>query len=249
MSLQGLRTLWALYRRELRGFFVSPIAYIILMVFLLANGVTFLFYVRALHGQLEAIVMSQFTLIPFWFLCLLVPPLLTMRTVAEERRSGTLELLATAGVTDTAIVWAKYLSSWTFLCVLWAMTIPLFVVLNWGGAVDWGVLTAVYAGIALFGALLTSIGVFASTLSQNQLVAAAVSMVVSLLLFFMNSFRYLFQVGDYEIQYFNYISPTFHFTNDFVRGVFDYRYLIIYASTSLFFLFLAIKSLERRRWW
>lgn len=246
--MKSLRTLLALYRRELFAFFVSPIAYIILTVFLLANGVTFLLYVRALHGRLEAIVMSQFTLIPFWFLCLLVPPLLTMRTVAEERRSGTLELLATAGVSDTSIVWAKFLSAWTFLCVLWAMTLPLFVVLNWGGAVDWGVITSVYSGIALFGGLLTGVGVFASTLSQNQLVAAAVSMVLNLLLFFMNSFRYLYQVGDYELQYFNYISPTFHFTTDFVRGVFDYRYLILYMSTTLFFLFLSIKSLERRRW-
>ncbi|MGE3165576.1 MAG: ABC transporter permease [Planctomycetota bacterium] len=244
-----MRRLLALYRKELLTYFVSPVAYIILFVFLGVNGITFYYYLVLARGNVELLLLSQYGLIPFWFLVLLVPPLLTMRTFAEERRTGTFELLVTSGVGDVPLVLAKFLGAWTFYAFLWATVLPLIVLLHWVGRVDWGIVVAIHAGILLLGALLTSVGVLASTLTRNQLVAAAVSMIANLTLLFANSFRAFFEVGQFELQYFNYVSPLFHFTRDFSRGVFDLRYLVLYASVTVFFLFLATKSLERRRWW
>lgn len=241
--------LWLLYRKEMLTYFVSPIAYIILLVFLWVNGITFYFYLGASRGNVELLLLSQYGLIPFWFLCLLVPPLLTMRSFAEERRNGTFELLVTTGVGEVPLVLAKFLSAWTFFLFLWLTVLPLVLFLQWAGDVDWGLVVAIHLGIALFGSLLTSVGVFASSLTRNQLIAASVSMVLNLLLLFANSFRTFFEVGQFELQYFNYFSPLVHFTRDFARGVFDLRYLVLYLSLTAFLLFLTTKSLERRRWW
>lgn len=242
--------LWTLYWKEMLTYFVSPTAYIILFVFLGVNGVTFYFYLTAYGGNLEALLLSQYGLMPFWFLSLLVPALLTMRSFAEEKRSGTFELLATTGISDATFVGAKFLAAWTFFFFLWLTVLPLFGFVTWeGGTLDWGVLTTIHIGLALLGAVLCGVGVFASTLTKNQLVAASVSTVIGLLLFFLNSFRYFWDAGKFELHYFNFISPQVHFSRDFSRGVFDYRYLILYLSVTWFMLFLATKSLERRRWW
>lgn len=244
-----MRRLLALYRKELLTFFVSPVAYIIMLVFLALNGITFYYYLVLSRGNVELLLLSQYGLIPFWFLMILVPPLLTMRTFAEERRTGTFELLVTSGVGDVPLVLAKFLGAWTFYAFLWATVVPLIVLLQWAGRVDWGIVIAIHAGILLVGALLTSVGILASTLTRNQLIAASVSMIANLALLFSNSFRSFFEVGRFEVHYFNFVSPLFHFTRDFSRGVFDFRYLVLYASTTAFVLFLATKSLERRRWW
>ncbi len=238
-----------IFRKEMLSLFVSPIAYIIMLVFLLVNGITFYFYLVIFNGDLAQLLRSHFGAIPFWFLSLLVPPLVTMRSFAEERRAGTFELLVTTGVSDTTLVVGKFLAAWTFLMILWLTVIPLFVLLGWVGNLDWGVVLTVHMGLALIGALFTSLGVLASSLTRNQLIAASVSTIGGLLLFFANFFRNFFEVGDFELRYFDYFSPLYHFNNDFTSGIFDLRYLVLYGSVSSFLLFLTVKSLERRRWW
>ena len=103
--------------------------------------------------------------------------------------------------------------------------------------------------VLLVGALFSAIGIFASSFTKNQLVAASTAVILNLFIFFVHYFRFLFEAGDYELRYFQYISPLAHFGEDFTRGVFDYRYVTLYLSFSMFFLFLGVKSLERRRWW
>ncbi len=239
-----------IYRREMFSYFVSPIAYIIMMVFLLMNGVNFYFHLVVTQGYLEPLLGAQFgASLNFWFLCLLIPPLMTMGCFTEEKRSGTYELLVTTGVGEVTLVISKFLAAWTFFVLLWVMVLPLYALLEWVGDPDWGMILSCMAGLVLLGALFTSVGVFASTFTHSQLVAASIAVIGNLLLFFLNFFRRFFSAGDFELRYFNYVSPLHHFTSDFTHGVFDYRYLISYGSLSALFLFLAVKSLERRRWW
>ena len=126
------------YRKELLSHFVSPIAYVIMLVFLLVNGLTFYFYLKIFDGNFQLLISSQYGGISFWFLCVLVPPLLTMQCFAEEKRSGTYELLVTTGIGESCLVAGKFLAAWTFFLILWAAVLPLFVLLDWVGDPDWG---------------------------------------------------------------------------------------------------------------
>lgn len=242
------RATLAVLRRELLSLFVSPMAYVILFVFLLVNGATFQFYLGALDGNMQAILFSQFGGIPFWFLCMLVPPLIAMRSFTEERRTGTFELLVSTGVTDASMVAGKFLACWAFFLVLWVSVLPLLVLVDRVGRIDWGVVASLYVGLAMLGATFTAFGVLASSLTQNQLIAAILAVVVNLGVFFLNYLRALFPGGAIEIRIFEFVSPLYHFGNDFSQGVLDLRYLALYGGTTLWALFVATKVLERRRW-
>lgn len=244
-----MRRLLAIYRRELLSYFTSPVAYIILFVFLLANGVTFVFSLNLLKGQIEDILRALYGGMVFWFLVLLIPPLLTMRSFAEERRTGTFELLVTTGISESALVGGKFLASWTYFLFLWATLIPVHLMIGQVAEPEWGVIYAYHFGLASIGAVFCATGLFASTLSKNQLAAASIAMILNLLIFFLHYFRNFYQRGDLELRYFDYLSPSYHFVNDFSNGVIDLRYVVLYGSVSLLFLFLAVKALEWRRWW
>ena len=238
----------AVARRELLSLFVSPIAYVILFIFLLVNGATFRFYLRLFGGEMEPVLIGQFAGMPFWFLVLLVPPLLTMRTFAEERRTGTFELLVTSGVGDAALVCGKFLAAWVFFLVLWTAVLPLVLLVEVHGQLDWGIVQSLYFGIFLAGGLFTAIGVLASSMTQNQLVAAVAATIANLAIFFVNFLRLLVTPGAIELRVFEYISPYYHFGSDFSRGVIDLRLLVLYGSLCAWILFIAVKVLERRRW-
>jgi ABC-2 type transport system permease protein len=238
----------AIARRELLSLFVSPVATIVLFAFLAIHGATFHFYLRALDGELPAVIASQFGGVPFWFLQLAIPPLITMRSIAEERRTGTFELLLSTGARDAEIVAGKFLAAWCFHLVLWSTLIPLLLLADRAGGIDWGVAISLYAGLALLGALFTAIGVLASATTQSPLVAAVLAIAANLAVFFANWLRLLHPPGSIEIRYFEYLSPVHHFGNDFARGVVDLRVAVLYLGTALWALFLAVKALERRRW-
>lgn len=241
--------LLSLYRRELLGLFVSPVAWIVLFVFLLTNGATFTFYLFAYDGDTSALLASQYGSISFWFLMVLIPPLLTMRSFADERRLGTFELLVTTGVGDATLVTAKFLSSWTFFIFLWLTLLPLWVLVIRMGTVDTGILFTIHLGLLLVGGLFCATGILTSAISSSSLVAAGLGMAVNLGIFFINYLRGLFPAGSLEIRYLEYLSPLYHFGNDFQIGIFDLRYLVLYLSCTSVLLFLAVKFLERRRWW
>ena len=187
-----------IFRREVLSYFLSPIAYVILLVFLFINGVTLHLFLNLFDGLLTPIVASQYGFLSFWFLMILVPPLLTMRGFAEERRTGTYELLVTTGVEEGLIVLAKFFSALFFFALMWAGVLFLFVLMEAVGDLDWGVLMAVQVGILLLGSLFTSVGVLASSFTENQLIAAAVAMIGALFLFFLHFFRFLFGIQDFQ---------------------------------------------------
>ena len=136
-----LRNTWAIFSREMSSYFLSPTAYVVLFLFVLSNGITFYVYTGVFQSktrQIDIVVQYLFGYAPFWIFLLLIPPILTMRLFAEERRTGTLEMLMTAPVTDAQVVMGKFLAAQVFFSLIWS-TLLLFVgILEVLGEPDWG---------------------------------------------------------------------------------------------------------------
>jgi ABC-2 type transport system permease protein len=252
-----MRPTLSLIRREFSAYFYSPIAYVVLAVFLAVTG--HLFYLtleqltetgpRGISYPMEIMVGNP----AFWLVFLFIPPLLTMRLLAEERSSGTLEMLLTAPVRDWQVVFAKYLACFGFYAMMWLPTLlylPILTDWQWWTLhcnIDpWPIVTT-YIGLALAGAMFLSIGLFVSSLVTSQLIAAIVSLFIGLL------FIAGFWMPDLDMsnlfgQIVFFFSVPLHFERHFIRGLIDTRHLVLYGSVALFGLFLTMRSLESRRW-
>ena len=156
-SISSFNAALTVAHRELLSLFISPMAYVILFVFLLVNGATYRFYIIALRGEMEPVLASQFGGIPFWFLWLLVPALVTMRTFAEERRTGTFELLVTSGISDFSVVLGKFLAAWIFVSLVWSAVLVLLLVSSIYCSLDWVIVGSLYFGLAVSSLLLTGL--------------------------------------------------------------------------------------------
>jgi ABC-2 type transport system permease protein len=257
----GLFESRSLIRREFAAYFLSPIAYVVLVVFLVVTG--FLFYAtldqltaRGPEGT-EWPMRSMFGGSLFWLVFLFIPPLLTMRLFAEERATGTLEMLMTAPVRDWQVVLCKYLACFAFYLLLWVPTLvylPVLLDLKFestfklvAGIDPWPVLSS-YLGLALAGAMFLAIGILISSLVRSQMVAALISLVISLAFIVAGFLRPNLYTDEpfYRLVYF--ISVPLHFYKDFTRGIVDTRHLALYCSVTVACLFLTVRSLEARRW-
>ena len=249
--VRSLQNTWAIFSREMLSYFFSPTAYVVLFLFLLTNGITFYVYTfafRAQTQQIDLVVQYLFGFAPFWILLLLMPPILTMRLLAEEKRTGTLESLMTAPVTDMQVVAGKFLASQTFFFLIWSTLLIFVGILDYLGNPDWGPVFAFYVGLFCLGALFNAIGIFASATTRNQLIAAVVALSFNLFLFFLQQMRTLIP-GEPEVQrFFDYISFHHHFYNEYSRGVLDLRYPALYLLFTVVILFYAVRVLEARRW-
>jgi ABC-2 type transport system permease protein len=244
-----MRAVLATYSRELRAYFFSPLAYVVLFFFLVVNGFIFSVIVTSLSdprspaGPPLAFFFGGFF---FWMLLLLITPVLTMRLISEELRSGSVEVLMTAPITEGQVVAGKYLAVLTFYVSLWAPTLAYAGILAYNAKMDWGPVAAGYLGILGIGALLLSIGTFASAMTRSQLVAAFVTIALVLLLFVLGLIDNLF-TGEITKQTLGYLNLVGHM-EDFAKGIVDTRRLVFYASASWFFLFLASRALEDKKW-
>lgn len=253
-----MRATLTLIRREFTAYFLSPIAYVVLAVFLLVTG--HLFYLtmtdlteqgpRGIEFPMQKLLGDE----RFWLVFLFIPPLLTMRLFAEERGSGTLELLLTAPLRDWQVVAAKFIACFAFYIVLWLPTlIYLPVLLNLSvrplhaGIDPWPVVTS-YLGLAIAGAMFLSLGLFVSSLVRSQMVAALISLVLSLGFVLAAFWRPEMDTARLSYRLLYFFSVPLHFHRDFTRGQIDSRHLILYVSVTLFCLFLTVRSLESRRW-
>lgn len=280
----------SLIRRELAAYFVSPIAYAVLAVFLTVTGLLFAYTLSQLAAQgprgveypMQAMLgLSDLQTIPgflsflaFWLVFLLIPALLTMRLLAGERSSGTLEMLLTSPLRDWQIVLAKFVACYGFFIILWLPTLiylPALLDVDWAGfqysdawpfislpvGVDpWPFVTA-YLGLALAGAMFVALGLFVSSLVADQLLAVVLALFVNLG-FVAGGFLLAFLAGVlqrtdvdagsqlYQVLY--YFTVPLHFERGFTRGLIETRQLVLYASVTLFCLFLTVRSLESRRW-
>lgn len=243
-----MRAVWATYARELRAYFFAPLAYVVLFFFLIVTGVIFINLVGSL---VDPRVMAPDPALSYffrssWLMLILLAPVLTMRLVSEELRSGSIEILMTAPITEAQVIAGKYLAALTFYGCLWLPTLVYALLIARQSEVDWGPVAAGYLGILAIGALLLAVGTFASAMTRSQLVAAMVGVALVFLLFLLGIFEDQVD-GEILKQALGYMNLWNHL-DEFARGIVDTRRLAYYGTGVLFFLFLATRALEDKKW-
>lgn len=232
-----MRNVWAIAKRELRGYFGTPIAYVFLSIFVALTGV-FAFFIGTFFERGEANLQPFFEYHP-WLYLLLVPAI-AMRLWAEERRSGTIELLMTLPVTPAQAVIGKFLAGWIFLAIALVLTAPMWYSVNLLGDPDNGVIVASYAASFLMAGVYLAIGATVSALTKNQVIAFVVSAAICFLFVLSGTQVVLgvFQdrVPEIVTSAIASLSVLTHF-EDVTRGVFDFRDLVFYVSLITFWLF------------
>ena len=237
-----------LMQRELSGYFASPIAYVIIGVFLIFSGFLFNAYLAPSGGTTspDSVQILSGFLGTTVFILLFLGPLLTTRLIAEENRTGTLELLVTSPVRDVEIVIGKFLASMVLIIITFALTLVYVLLLLIAKAqIDWSTLGVGYLGVLLACGLFFSIGLFASSLTSSQVIAAVIA-IVTTLLFWVPSLIVTDPNGNLS-GLVRYVSIQQRI-DDFTKGVVDLRYVVYFLSLIVFFLFLTVQALGSRRW-
>lgn len=247
-----MRTAWAIYKRELIANFCAPLAYAVMVSFLVFNGVVFWFFMKitaanpavaGAKGPLQmffgSTMLSVLTLMIF---C----PALTMRTFAEERRSRTMETLLTAPVTDEAVVVGKFFGAFTTYAALWVPTLLYALVVRRYGPVDWPGLAAAYAGVLLIGGVFVALGVLMSALARSQVTAFVMSFgAIGGVMFAMGLGAYIFQ-EEGQRRFFSYVNLWEHLEH-FSVGLVDSRALVYYGSVIAFSLAMTVRAVSARK--
>ncbi len=245
-----MRGFMAIFDRELRAYFLSPMAYVILTFFLIGNGVIFTIIVSYLNDPrfLQRITPFQlfFDSFFYWLVLIVVTPILTMRLISEELKTGTIESLMTAPVSETQVVLAKYLASLTFYVFLWLPTLAYALIISRGGSLDWGPILGGYVGVLGMGAMFLAVGIFGSTFSKNQIVAAMGTFAMVFVVFVLTFLENL--VTDETTKTVLGHMNLLQHMEDFSKGVIDTRHLVYYASTAALFLFLTSRTLAAKKW-
>lgn len=253
-----MSNIWILCKKELQSYFVSPIAYGLMAFFALICGYFFyaavaIFVLRSsdMMAMQRGMPMdvNEWVIRPLMMnvsvIGLFIIPMITMRLFAEEKKTGTIELLATSPVRDIEIIVGKWLAAVIlYMCILGMSALNLAVVFLYGKP-DWKPVLVAYFGLLLQGACLLAIGGFISNCTKNQIIAGAGTFAVCLLLWVLD------WVSAYETsawgRMISYMSVTGHFEN-FAKGVVDTKDVIFYLSLSFFGLFLTARSMESLRW-
>lgn len=258
-----MRNIITVIRKELNSYFRSPIAYLLLFLFAAATGSVFYLYVKTFifqaltqaqyaqmyEQQMPAMNVNEMVIRPVlgWTgsICLFLAPMITMRLFAEERKTGTIELLLTSPVTDVQLVLGKFLASMMLYITMLSLTTLYLIVLFRYGNPDFMPLIPGYLGQILLGGSFLSIGLMFSTMTKNQVVAG------SLTFFFLILFMLVQWSGEYAggswSQIASYISWTSHLEN-FSKGVIDLKDTIFFLSVIVLGLFVSVRSLESIRW-
>ncbi len=238
-----MRNIWTIGAKEFKSYLASPMAYIITAAFLVGTGVFFVLFSPAafVETSVRGVLGNQVYVI----IVLLLMSLLTMRLVAEERKLGTIELLMTAPIRDSELIIGKFLGSIAVMVAMFAFTLyyPLMLVIF--GDPDIGPILSGYLGLFLLGSTALAVGLFASTLSSNQIMAAVVGGAILLAMWFLGVLASLLPASAASV--ISYFSPS-NYHPDFVRGTIDTRGVVYYLSMTALFLFLAVRSLENSRW-
>ncbi len=254
-----MKGFWSVYRKELYVLFASPVFYVVSFTFLLLAG--YFFYSSVAYYNLvsfrasqnpymaQQLNLVQMVVRPFFLdlsiVLLLISPLLTMRLYAEERKTGTLELLFTYPLADRTSLLAKFSAVATALLVILLGTAPGMVLLQYIADPNWRVILACYLGIFLLGCAFLALGVFTSSLTQNQIVAAVLSFGALLMFWIIGWVKSL--VGTTTGSVIQYLSITNHF-NSFIQGLLDSNDLLYYLLFIMLFLFLTLRQVESYRW-
>lgn len=238
----------ALTKRELMSHFFAPVPYLVLFFFLLMTGFFFSFNVMAE----QAYVSYQPVFQGLVFVLMFLMPLLTMTSVAEERARNTLETLLTAPVTDWQVILSKWTGTFLFYVVMLMPTLVYLAILtHFGrdiGKPDGGPVLAAYAGALLLGGMYISIGIFASSVTENALLSAFVAFFVIIGLWVFSGLPQVRESGpDWIKKAGAYLSPDAHF-NEFLKGRLPLHDTLYFVTMTVFFQFLAVRALESRKW-
>jgi ABC-2 type transport system permease protein len=252
-----MRNIIAIADKELRSYFASPIAYIIIGLFSLLFGWFFYMYLMVFVQQSEQ--MQQFgggaaninqqmirgVLLNSAVIILFVMPMITMRTYSEEKRSGTIELLLTSPITDLQIILGKFFGALGLYIAMLFVTMLYMGLLFVYGNPEWRPIAAGYLGLLLMGGCFISAGLLISSVTKNQIVAGVITFAVFLMLWVINWIGE--SSGPMTREIVSYLSITEHF-DDFARGIIDTKHVIYYLSFITFGLFLTAKSVDSERW-
>ena len=242
-----------LTRRELGSFFYSWIGYVVITGAMFGTGWSFVALLERLQGEPTMMPLTEIFLDGcFWLIVLFSAPIITMRLFSLEKFSGTFETLMTTPVSDWQVVWAKFTAALIFYMLMWLPLLGCILVLNYfargANLLDPGALGSAYLGIFLIGCLYMAAGCFASALTRNQINAAVISFAIGLAFFLAG-----FMAGPLDTQQ-GWAAQTLNCVSvinqmkDFARGVVDTRSVVFCLTSSFFFLFLACRVIESRRW-
>jgi ABC-2 type transport system permease protein len=249
----------AIAHKELKGYFSSPVAYVVIGFSAILFGwffINLLYYFDRTQMQAgsgfqgpQAINVNEIMISPLFLnvsvILLFTLPLITMRTYAEEKRSGTIELLLTSPLTDLQIVIGKFLGGLVLYVAMLAVTLVHMGFLFAYGNPEWRPIATGYLGLLLMGGCFLSLGLFVSSLTKNQIIAGMVTFAVFLMFWVINWIATF--MGPTPQAVLNYLSITEHL-NDFARGVIDTKHLVYYFSFIAFSLFLTVRAVDSERW-
>ena len=239
-----MKQIWILTKRELQAYFDSLMAYILLILFLGFSGFFTWIYGNDIFYIKQATLMPFFS-IAYWTLFFFIPSL-TMRLLSEENRMGTLKLLLTKPISNWQVIMGKYLASLILICIALLLTIPYLITLSSIGNVDLGQVISAYLALVLFSAMYISIGMFTSSITNNQIVSYLLALFIGI--FFQVIFGMLAQSTPGTVgTILDYLSATTHFES-MTRGLIDSRDLIYFLGISFIGLVLTETMLIRKRY-
>src|SRR5436190_783581 len=249
-----MRKFYTLLSREVRGYFHSPIAYIVLIFFLIVSGIDFYFQISFMNQRQVQYTVQEafFNSVFFWFAFVLIFPLITMRLFAEEFKLGTIEPLMTAPVRDSQVVLAKFFGALVFYIVLWLPTLLYFAIFqkitHQPAANSTGAYWGSYLMLLLLGMFYLSIGCLASVVTKNQIVAAVISFCAITLHFFSGLISFILtEVSSSTRQLLGYFSAIEQM-GTLSRGEIDTRPMVLYVSMTIVVLTLTYQAFQSRKW-
>lgn len=243
-----------LTRRELGGFFVSFMGYVVIAMSVFLIGLSFVSIVSVLGNRSTPMPITElfYNCTYFWLIFLYSAPVITMRLFSLEKYSGTFETLMTTPVSELQVVLAKFTAALFFYLVMWLPLVGYVFILRYltndPTLVDPGTLGSTFLGVFLLGALYMALGCFASALTSSQIIAAMLSFAMGIGLFILGFIADQFPLRkSWSSETLGYMSMHVHM-KDFSRGVIDTRYIVFYVTMTIFFLFLTHRVVESRRW-
>lgn len=229
-----------IFKKEFKGYFITPIAYIVISIFLVIIG--WLFFSTFFLNR-QASLTQFFSLLPISFSFII--PAVTMRLFSEELNVGTYELLLTMPVTFSDIILGKFLAAIAFVGVMLSPTLVYAVTISFLGNLDWGPVIGGYTGALLLGATFSAIGLFASSLTRNQVIAFIIGMTICFSLTLMTDFILYFLPGSF-VGFFQYFSANFHFQN-IAKGLIDSRDLLYFFTISFIALYGSVLIMKEKK--
>ena len=230
-----------IFKKELKSYFNSPMAYIFLVVFAIVTGY---FFTNTFFLFNQSNMRALFNIVPLVYLFFI--PAITMGLIAREKNIGTMEVISTLPIKDVEFVVGKFMSALSLIALGLVFTfIHFFTLMNVGTNIDYGAVFTGYLGLLMLGAVYASVGTFASSVTDNQVIAFIISVFIVLVFFLMDKMLYFMPVSIAGL--IQYLSVDYHLSN-ISRGVIDSRNIIYFASLIGFFLFTTVRVLEIRKW-